>query len=165
MPSDATHLLVLQDDAWPCENFAVAARAAIEERPETMLCLFAPGFGYVTRPMQVARKAGERWMPWRVRAFVPLVAVVYPAAFPRELVQFSENRRVHAGRADDAIVGAYARAYKRQVWASVPSLVQHRDEMVSVMKMVNGKGAPHRLAAYYSEDGGVWAKSVVTMGG
>lgn len=149
---------MLQDDAWPCENFADTIHAAIAERPKTVLCAFVPGFGHVTRPVQQARKAGQRWMPWRVRAFVPLVAIVYPAAYPQEIVAFSESRRMHAGRADDAIVGAWARAYKRPVWATVPCLVQHRDEMASVMKMVTGKAAPHRLAAWYVDDGDKWAR-------
>lgn len=151
MPSDASHLLVLQDDAWPCENFAAAARAAIEERPEAILVFFLPGFGHVVRPVQQARLKGERWLAWRPRAFVPLVAVVYPARFPREIVAFSEVKKVHLGRADDAVVGGFVRAHKVPVWATLPCLVEHRDELPSVMGMRHGVRAPHRLAAWFVE--------------
>ena len=155
---------MLQDDALPCDGFAEAVHAAILDRPGSILCLFAPGFGYVTRPMQAARARGERWMAWRTRAFVPLVAVVYPAAHPARIVEFSEKRKVHMGRADDAIVATYCRALHVPVWATVPCLVEHRDELPSVMKMRHGRGQPHRLAAYYRQDGGTWrAPSAVAV--
>ena len=104
----------------------------------------------------MARRNGQHWMPWRITAYVPLVATVYPAAVAREIPGFADSRRMSVGRADDAVVAAYARAHPLQVWATVPCLVEHRDELVSIMKMPNGKGSPHRVAAWFQQDGGIW---------
>lgn len=152
VPDNASHLLVVQDDAWPCDRFDDAVYAAICEKPESILCLFAPGAGPVARQFGMARRAGSRWMPWRISAYLPLVAVVYPADLARQIPAFADAKRFAIGRADDAIVGSFVRAHKLQAWASVPCLVQHRDELASVMRMPSGKQAPHRLAALWSLD-------------
>ncbi len=156
IPDDATHLLVVQDDAWPCDRFAEAVHAAVAEKAESILCLFAPGAGPVARGFGMARRSGSRWMQWRISAYLPLVAVVYPAGLARQIPAFADAKRFHVGRADDAVVGAFVRAHKLQAWAAVPCLVEHRDELVSVMRMPNGRGAPHRVAAWFDESGGVW---------
>ncbi len=157
VPADASHLLVVQDDTWPCERFADAVHAAVAEKPESILCLFAPGAGPVARGFGIARRAGSRWMQWRISAYLPLVAVVYPADLARQIPAFADAKRFHVGRADDAVVGAFVRAHKLQAWATVPCLVEHRDELVSVMRMPNGRGAPHRVAAWFDPSGEIWA--------
>ncbi len=156
VPDDASHLLVLQDDAWPCDNFSQALAEVVRQRPDAIVCLFAPGFGNVLRPVRMMRTAGQHWLPWKIPSYVPVVAIVYPAVHARQIPVFSDSKKVHVGRADDAVIAMYARAHKVPVWATVPSLVQHRDELVSVMRMPNGKGAPHRVAAWFDESGKHW---------
>lgn len=159
IPADATHLLVLQDDAIVCDRFGEAVRAAVRERPDTILCLFVPGFAPVALDVNKARKRGDRWMPWTLRSFVPVVGTIYPAAHARALVEFADARKLGPHRADDAIVAAYVRAYRVPVFATVPCLVEHDDDCVSVMRMPVGRRSRHRVAAWFAQDSGEWLES------
>jgi hypothetical protein len=155
---DASHLLVIQDDAWPCDGFDEAVVSAVEERPEAVVCLFTPGASNALRAFEQARRRGDRWVPWRAGPYVPLVATVYPAEVARAIPAFADSRKIHVGRADDAVIATYVRAHRIPVYCTVPCLVQHRDELPSVMRMPHGRGATHRLAAWYREDGGAWSR-------
>ena len=104
------------------------------------------------RRVNVARKAGARWVTMDVRSFVPLVAVVYPAEHARAILQFTDAKKVPIHRADDAVIAGYCRANRVPVVAPLPCLVEHRDELPSVMRMPSGRGAAHRLAAWYDGD-------------
>lgn len=150
-PADATHLLVLQDDAWPCDDFASLVRAAVEERPDRIVCLFVSGIGHLMRHVNIARKNRERWLELPPIAYTPCVAIVYPADHARAIPAFADAKRVGIGRTDDAVVGQYARAHRVTACATLPSLVEHRDDVDSVMGMPSGKGAPHRVAAWFVE--------------
>ena len=151
VPDDATHLLVLQDDAWPCDDFPALCRAAIAERPDRIICLFVPGVGNLIRRIDVARKRGDRWFDFPQITFLPLVGIVYPAEVAREIPRFADKKRIPVGRADDAVIGQFARAHKQFAVATLPSLVEHRDEVASVMRMPSGAGRPHRLAAWFQD--------------
>ncbi len=151
VPDDATHLLCVQDDAWPCNGFAAAVRAAIDERPDRILCLFVSGIGHIARAVGLARKRGERWMDMPPISYVPVVAVVYPAEHARAIPAFADKRRVSVGRTDDAVIAMYTRAHRVAVSAPLPSLVEHLDGEPSILGMPSGRGAPHRLAAWFEE--------------
>lgn len=151
IPDDATHLLCLQDDAWPCDGFAGKALAAITEKPDRIIAFFVPGVSHLTRRVNLERKRGSRWLEFPSISFVPLVAVVYPAELARQIVPFAEQRRIGPRRADDAVVGEFARAHRITACATIPSLVEHLDAAPSVMRMPHGRGQPHRLAAFYVE--------------
>ncbi len=148
-PDDATHLLCLQDDALPCDDFAARALAAIEERPDRIIAFFLPGIGYLTRQVLVARKRKQRWLDLAPMSFVPLVAVVYPVAVARAIPGFADRRRMNVGRADDAVVGTYVRGHRIQACATLPCLVEHDDEIESAMGMRSGTGKPYRSAAWF----------------
>lgn len=148
-PADATHLLVLQDDAWPCEDFAEKALEAIAEKPDRLIALFVPGVSYLTRQVNVARLRQQPWLELPRTSFVPLVGVVYPADHARRIPGFADARRIGPHRADDAVVATYARAHKLSAVATLPSLVEHRDEVPSTMRMPHGRARPHRVAAWF----------------
>lgn len=147
---DATHVLVIQDDGWPCAYFAERLHAAVAEKPDRIVCLFVPGVGHLTRRVNQARHAGERWMEFPATSFVPCVATVYPREHALAIPEFVDARRMAVGRADDAVISTYVRAHRCGAVATLPSLVQHRDEVPSVMRMPHGNGHAHRLAAWYA---------------
>lgn len=151
LPDDASHLLVLQDDAWPCDNFAASVRAAIAEKPERIICLFMSGASILNRRMNIARKAGERWMEFPQTTYIPLVAVVYPAEVARQIPAFADKKKIPVSRVDDAVVGMFCRAHRLTATVTVPSLVQHRDDIDSAMGYPSGHGHAHRVAAWYDE--------------
>jgi hypothetical protein len=161
VPDDASHLLVLQDDARPCDGFAAAVHAAVAEHPSRILCLFLPGAGPLLRRVALARKNRERWLDLLNSSYVPTVAIVYPAEVAREIPAFADAKRVPIGRCDDAVIAMYARAHRLTACAPLPSLVEHRDEVVSVCGMPSGTGSSHRSAAWFDPSPLVLSDAVV----
>ncbi len=151
IPDNATHLLVMQDDARPCDGFAAAVHAAILERPSRIICLFLPGAGPLLRRVTLARKNRERWIEFPSISYIPLVAVVYPADVARQIPPFADAKKIPVGRTDDAVVAMFARAHRLAACAPLPSLVEHLDSVPSVMGMPSGNGASHRRAAWFEQ--------------
>ena len=151
MPDDVSHLLVLQDDALPCQQIAVRLLADIQQKHDDLLCLFAPGFGFIRRRMLDAQQRGERFVLLPQTAFVPLVAVVYPRAVVERLLAWSDGEgwpaassRILRG-SDDGIVASFCRSARIHAWATVPCLVEHGDG-VSIARPSH-RGGLHRKAA------------------
>ncbi len=151
VPDDATHLLCVQDDAWPCDGFSERGRAAIEERPDHIVVFFLSGVGHLARAVALARKRNERWMTLPPISYVPVVGIAYPAEHARAIPAFADKRRISVGRTDDAVIATYTRANRVAVSATLPCLVEHLDAVPSVLGMPSGRGAPHRLAAWYEQ--------------
>lgn len=153
VPDDATHFLVLQDDAWPCADFSTRVHTAIQEQPDRILCLFVSAM-YQGRFMWQAKERGDRFLELRIRAYVPLVGVVYPADIAREILSHSVDKRTGPNRADDAVVANYVRWKRCGALATVPCLVDHRDDVPSVFPQMHkwhGKRRPHRVAALFTD--------------
>lgn len=148
-PDDATHLLVLQDDAWPCERFAEAVTAAIAEKPDSIISLFVSGIGHLSRQVNLHRKRSERWFIMPRMPYVPVVGIVYPTEVSRQIPAFADAKRISVGRSDDAVIAQFVQAHQLHPLAILPSLVEHLDHVPSVMAMPYGNGASHRLAAWF----------------
>lgn len=148
---DATFACILQDDALPCDDFARLVTAAIAEQPDRIIALFVPGVGHLARTVNIARMRGQRWLDWPAISFVPLVGVVYPADIARAIPAFADAKRISVGRADDAVISQFVRAHRIHPVAILPSLVEHLDSVPSVMGMPSGRGASHRVAAWYAQ--------------
>lgn len=161
-PAQATHRLIVQDDAIPCRGFRELAEAAIAERPADLLAFFVPGRDPYRRAVLNAHTAGERWASSGLAVnWVPTVALSWPAKYIDDFVTFGEEvvaARAHRGlttQADDPYVGAWKRKRKLVVWATVPCLVQHPDNVPSLyrphLKVRNGSNRA-RVAALYVDD-------------
>ena len=151
MSAGATHLLVLQDDAVVMHGFAQKMAHAIAQQPDAVLCAFTPGFAYLQRAFEQAKKERRSFHPLQVGAFTPLVAVSYPAAFVEGLLDWADHRanprqRRQLRGADDGVVALYCRTAKIQPLLMVPSIVEHDAEVSSVGKLHRRVG-PHRRAA------------------
>lgn len=153
MPQDATHLLIVQDDALLCDDFARRALEAVTARPDALLALFTPGFPFMARRIEQQRRLGEAFAVLPPAAFTPLVAQIYPRAHVDGLLAYSDGSRwpraTRMGTADDAIVAGYVRANRLAVVATVPSLVEHMDEVPSIAKPSHRQGK-HRRAAWFA---------------
>lgn len=136
-PADATHRLVLQDDAIVCDHFLETMRLVLEARPDNMLALFVPGSHRpATLEMYRACAADECFFPfpWGHGSWIPVVALVWPSAVIPEFLEWADAKYpVTKRRADDAIVGSYAREHRIEVLATVPSLVDHPDDVPSLI--------------------------------
>lgn len=133
-PEDATHLLVIQDDAWPCRRFRTRAKAFVAEHEEHLCALFVPNTGLIGRVMRRAVANGETSCELPPRTWAPTVALVWPRDAAESFLAFVDERYdVGRQRSDDGPVGAWRRRSRARVFAPVPSLVQHPDVVPSLM--------------------------------
>ncbi len=146
MSNDADYLLVLQDDAIPKPRFNLGLTEGIAARPETILLCFVPGFKHHWIQFQEAKRLGKRLIPFRVGAYLPTVAILYPADVVRRLLAWTDVKyRARAG-SDDGILADFSRRHRLQPYAFVPCLVDHNMTIPSVGQEHIRKGQ-HRRAA------------------
>lgn len=135
---NATHLVVLQDDAVACPDLVERVPALVAERPDEVISLFVGGLPSGTRRMFLkALRDGERWSPIYFRDIHHVVALVWPVALANEFLSFIDTERLPGGqvpRSDDAAVGYWARIRKHTFWATVPCLVEHPDDVPSTIR-------------------------------
>ena len=151
---DATHLLIVQDDAQPCLNFAKAVDLAARKRPSDPLVLFTPGHGNLRRVILAACQQDERYaiLP-TLNTFIPAVAVIWPRWCVESILRFEDERPFTASNADDGALGKWAATIGARVMATVPSLVEHPDmERSLVGRLAMGGRNPARIAACFIGD-------------
>lgn len=133
---DATHAVILQDDATPCSRFALAVEAAVAARPDRLLVLWHGG-----QPREHilsidrALDAGEAWIEMWSRRWVPAVALVWPLRLVCPVVCWVREAEYPPQlRADDETIGNALRALgEPPPLACVPSLVEHDDMQPSLV--------------------------------
>lgn len=127
----ASHLLILQDDAIPVHNFAIALHKIAARHPDVPVCLFMGAFPASTAA-RVRRVGPEvRYVALGPSSFVPLVCVLWPTHVARRFLDWSTSARGMT-RADDGNAAKWVRASKQQIMVAVPSIVQHDDDARSV---------------------------------
>lgn len=140
MPSWASHLLIVQDDARPCLGFSRKCYELLAERPDDLIALFLGGAPVRSaRLAQQAHRRGERWSRLHRSDWCPTVATVWPRALVTAFLEFLAARPP-TGTGDDSVVGEYVRANDVPVWVTVPSLVQHPDVEPSLIGRRAGHG-------------------------
>lgn len=127
--------LVIQDDAQPCRHFAEVVRHAIAARPDRLLVFFVGG-----QPVEHARavmRACQQDLSWAEldhMRWCPVICTYWPAAMIGPFLEYVDQQRwPDHFRSDDEIVGRWLRATKQRPLASVPSLVEHPDEVPSLI--------------------------------
>lgn len=150
-PEGATHRVVIQDDALPCRSFRELAELAIAERPDKIIAFFVPGVpGGGSRRVFKAEMEGERWAQIAGIGFLPLVATSWPADLIAPFVKFTEGPRYINRRGDDAVANSFVKRNRLEVWATVPSLVEHPDIVASLIGKKASAGANRsRVAALF----------------
>lgn len=137
-PAGFSHVVVIQDDATVCQNFAAAVTQVAEANPDTPVCLF---LAYLPRPSATeatkAMKFGKRYCDIHFRDFVPAIAILWPVHKAQEMLAWTNGNPKLPGnpnpRSDDAIIGVWMRRTKQRIRASVPSLVEHPDLVPSLI--------------------------------
>ncbi len=134
---DASHLLVVQDDAIPAAGFADAAVRIADRHPDVPVCLFMGAFPASTAT-RVRRSPPEtRYVALGPSSFMPLVCVLWPTHVARAFLDWSATAP-RMTRADDGNAAKWMRTTRQQVLVAVPSIVQHDDDAESVKG-----GRPH----------------------
>jgi hypothetical protein len=159
-PPGATHRLVLQDDVELVSDFAQRAAARAAEMPAEVIAFFVPNFALHGKWMRDALDGGKRWCSLPSSAnWAPAVATCWPVA---DAADFLAYAAAHVGKrrerglqtiGDDPVIGAWKRARKRTIWATVPSLAQHPDVGYSLVKLKTYDGQNRaRQAAVFVAD-------------
>ncbi len=119
--TDASHILVLQDDAILAKEFKTKVMAAIDSRPDDALSFFTHGQHYAY--VKTALKHGESWYGCNDAAGV---ALCLPKDLARTWVHFSlKTVKKYPNCGDDLRLVLWATVTGRYIWHTVPGLVQH----------------------------------------
>ncbi len=99
-----------------------------------------------------AQTRGESWCQLAPTEWVPVVALAWPVALIAGFLKWCDGRKYgpESIRADDHIVGEWARLTGQRVLATIPSLVEHPDDTES---LVNRSRQTARRALSFAEDG------------
>lgn len=156
-PPGVTHRVIIQDDALLCRNFAKVMPRVVAAQPDRMIALFVAGLPHQSK-MRLFW-ACERDQPFAVLSWdqwVPTVAVVWPVAAIVPALEFVDAQDWPRGfTADDEIVGRVARSLLVEVVATVPSLVQHPDDVDSLggpWRAMHGRNEARVAACFIHED-------------
>lgn len=150
-PPQASHLIVVQDDAYPCDHFRERAEEAIAERPDHLVALYAGGAPARTAQWcRDAHKRGERWVDRHpADRYTNTVCLAWPVQFIEGFPSFAASRRWSTG-GDDNVVGSYVLEHGLPVSIRVPSLVQHPDTEPSLFgKRPSAGRNRYRVAAVF----------------
>lgn len=155
-----THLLVIQDDTVPADNFAAALRQIAAKQPTHPVCLF---LGRLPRDASTkaerALKMNRRYVGLSWRSFLPVVATLWPLERVLNFRDWADlNTRLPGTgatepRSDDAMAGRWKMINRANVLACVPSIVQHPDQVPSTIGRTAAWGRDKsRIACLYTDD-------------
>lgn len=157
-PPRCSHLLIVQDDVVPAANFAAGVKQIAASKPDAPVCLF---LGRLPRDAssraQRAMKMNVRYVTLSWRSFLPVVAVLWPRHKLLEFAEWAaENPRLPAQnepRSDDAMGGRWKMVTRQTVYACVPSIVEHPDQVPSIIGVRQQWGStPGRTAELLCDD-------------
>lgn len=153
---DCTHLVILQDDSVCCPNFVEACERIAVARPRDVIVLCVCGNARRTAAdIRQAQLQRRRYVPLRYGAsdHLPMVAVMWPVGQARAFLRWTEENPLRLGhhdpRSDDAVGGRWVRYTKAPAVATVPSLVEHPDDLASTIGKDRGGLDPRRKAVVW----------------
>ncbi|MBR7836072.1 hypothetical protein KDL01_22540 [Actinospica durhamensis] len=117
---DATHHLVLQDDAWPAAGFARQARDAAARRPGHAISLFTHWGSRTSFAVRLAALIGHGWAEV-IDGYTPTVGLILPAAAARAFAGLGEARTAK----DDVEMRGFLLRRAIPSCVIVPNLVEH----------------------------------------
>lgn len=130
--SQATHAVVLQDDAVPVDGFRDLAERAALEHPDKMISFYVgthrPRQAQVVAAIEEAEKHGASWLVsntlmWGVAVMVPVERI------PEMLDTVKESKKPY-----DERLGLWVERRRESVYYTWPSLVDHQDLPSTVWK-------------------------------
>lgn len=154
-PWQGDRLLIVQDDAWPATGFATALNKIVAAHPESMVALFMAGAPYRTaRQILLAARAGRHYTAVHPSDFAATVALLWPREDADAFLAWTDTNLKKHTVGDDNVVGAFLKATGRRVVVTVPSIVQHPDDVPSLIgrRHANGRNRYRVAASFYDGD-------------
>jgi len=155
---ESGHVAVLQDDTIACRNLAPALALIAEANPDCVVALFMSKHPKRTHNRASLRYGKSRYVDVHLQDLVHVVALLWPVAKARAFLAWvDENPARLRGKeyqSDDATVTRWMQLTKQRIRATVPSIVQHPDDVPSI---VNNHRVRHgadsgRVAGYWIGD-------------
>lgn len=144
----AEPFVILQDDCIPVTGFEVAAERVRAARPGALLAFCLQGMiHHVTRSaFWRAVERGQRLLEIRPSNWVPAMALGWTPELAQQALDWDANQHTLRANytADDGRLYYFTRQRKVPVWATVPCLVDHPDDVPSVANTGRGKRRPSR---------------------
>lgn len=153
-PPDCTHLLIVQDDCIAPRNLTPALGLIAARHPQDVVCLYVGMLPPQKGILLQAAKRGEVYadLSW-ASAFMPVVATMWPIEKARHFYAWSatvgqrrrRNGQILQEASDDAIAGWWWKRHRERVVATIPSLIEHPDDVISTI----GKSNSGRTACFW----------------
>lgn len=144
--SRKSHVVVLQDDAQPVDNFREAVLAAVEQKPHSLISLYVgthrPRKEQVEKAVRQAEKIKASWL--MADTLMWGVGVVVPASLIPEILSTVSRSKLPY----DQRIGRWAELTKTNVYYTWPSLVDHADEPTVVKgrsQKMEGQRVAHKV--------------------
>lgn len=153
-PADATHRVIVQDDATVCRSFRAALDLVVAARPEHLIALYVGGMPRRSaQAVMSACEAGETFAVMPAHdVWVPAVALVWPTSVIADVLAYTEGVSAKV-TADDSVIARAVRSLRLPYVATVPSLVEHLDNVPSVAHVGRRTGDTcWRMAVCFIED-------------
>jgi hypothetical protein len=153
------HVAVLQDDTIPCFNLVPALERIADSNPETPVSLFLSKTPRRTYTMASIRYGRSRYVNVHPQDLVHVVALLWPVYKAEEFVEWINDnpRRIRGNMistSDDAHVTRWMRLTGQPFRCTVPSLVEHPDDVPSIVNQEKVKAGRDsgRTAAFWIGD-------------
>lgn len=126
----ATHHLVMQEDITPCKNMVEGLVRALAAKPDVPITLYCRN-----KVIHKSLEAGHSWA--RIPGGVWGQAMCLPVSLIKEWLPWDERHVQPDFVHDDERLALFCVKTKRLVWATVPSLVEHRGAAQSIVGQSN----------------------------
>jgi hypothetical protein len=141
---------VLQDDTLVCRHFIAAAERALAAQPNKLVSFYVGGMPKeFARAVYRACDADLSWATLDNLRWCPAIALAWPYEMIHDFLSWvNQQNWPRRFRADDEIIGRWCRARHVVPLATVPSLVEHPDDVPSLIGRRAMCGLnPDRIAA------------------
>jgi hypothetical protein len=148
---DATHALVLQDDAIPCQDLIPTLRIISDLYPLEPFCLTVIDYRLhgARRDYESTVQAGHPF--WHSNAAVSAVGLMLPVRDVEPMIAFGDSYgTIH----DDLKVRTFYKQQGRKLMFPIPSLLQHRnvDENPSLVPGNDGRWSDRSSSTFIGQD-------------
>lgn len=154
---DTSHVCVLQDDTIACPNLPEALELIAAANPENPVCLFLGGLPRRTAIQALRLHGRRRYVDLVYGDFMPVVAVLWPTHVAAGFMDWVNENPLRLPRpplrSDDAAAGRWFRYTRNRVRCTIPSLVEHPDDVPSTIGRKHRSGGDKgRVAANFIGD-------------
>lgn len=137
--------VILQDDCIPVPGFAAAAEQVRARKPDALLAFCLQGMIHSTTRTAFYRalEQGERLLRITPYNWVPAMALGWTPELARRALEWDAQAHLklrESYNADDARLFYFTRWAEVEVWATVPSVVDHPDDVPAVKNGSAGRG-------------------------